>query len=295
MIMAQQAAPVLGVALGDAILTRLLQQQEGAFSALESIVEATAGVIYLGGDRFRENDGAPYLDPLFAAQHLLTRLPRAAALISTSPDVEHPFNYARRTLAVDHYSAGRLGIVLGSRDRRTPRKAGDVPWTGTPAGPGLAAEFITVLRQLWNSWPRESIIADGENGIFADSSQIVSINHEGAYDVAGPLNTPSSVQGEPPLGWHITAPAEREAAAEAELLITEAGSEHRVEIRGADGTAAVASLISITSPEGLRSASERLPSEAPAAAHQGTLRERLGLKHRGLDLAAFSPTFVGTP
>lgn len=294
--MAQQNAPELGVALGDALLAGLLQQQEDdTFSTLQSIVEATAGVIYLGGDRFREGDGAPYLDPLFAAQHLLTRLPRAAALISTSPDVEHPFNYARRTLTVDHYSAGRLGIVLGSRDRRTPRKAGDVPWAGTPAGPGLAAEFITVLRRLWNSWPRESIIADGENGIFADSSQIVSINHEGAYDVAGPLNTPSSIQGEPPLGWHITAPAEREAAAEAELLITEAGGEHRMEIRRADGTAAVATLISITSPEELLAAAEGLSSEPPAVPQRGTLRERLGLAPRGLDLAAFTPTFGGTP
>ncbi len=301
--MADETAPVLGLALGDAALTRLLaDRDQEAFTALSRALEGTAGVLYLGGDRFRRTE-TPYLDPLFAAQALLTRLPHAAALVSVSPDLEHPFNYARRTLTVDHYSQGRLGVVVGTRDRRAPRRAAEVPWTGTPVSSALTAEFLTVLRELWNSWPRESIIADGGRGVFADSSQIVSIDHESSYSVAGPLNAPSSIQGEPPLGWHLAEKgepaAEREAAAEAELLIAEAQDGCRVTLRGGssgDDDAGRALLISVPTVEHLQETAGRLPDQQSSASPaRGTLRERLGLRPRRLDLAAFTPTFGGTP
>lgn len=311
----QRPVPVLGLTLSDAVLTDLTTQRSGRLlSTIRSALELTsASIIYLGSDRFRpENAGSqtPRLDPLFAAQWLLSKFPSAAALVSTSTEVEHPFNYGRRSLALDHFTGGRLGVVLGSRDTGTQLiNDGTSAWTGTPVGAELAADFAWALRKLWNSWPSQTIIADKENGVFADSSGIVKVNHDSLYTIRGPLNAPTSVQGEPPLGWHVVAGAqEAPHTQQAELVIasTSAALHHT----GSDQLA-----VMDTSPEDLTripsradGALLRLRSAADAAAvidllaegtspgSEGaarTLRERLGLSPRQLDISEYEPAFAG--
>lgn len=314
--------PIIGVSLGDAALTELIIDQGSVgLAALRDVLDITGnGVLYLGGDRFRTKSttGARYLDSLFSAQWLLSRLPNAAVFTSTSPEVEHPFNYSRRTLTVDHYSQGRLGVVIGTRDRRSMRvDRGNTSWTGTPTSPELAAEFLVVLRELWNSWPRESIISDKSKGVFANAPQIISIDHEGDYSVAGPLNTPSSMQGEPPIGWHLTLGAREVAAAQdVEVLISGLGSVPTVQQSGVPVRLAEISGPSFESEYGqanatgaftavlLRANTLRELSElartlsvsssavsADSSAASTTLREKLGLESRRLEIAGYSPAF----
>lgn len=281
--------PALGVSLGDSLIIDLITH-DAALPALESWVRHTAGIIYVGGDRFSPTD-SPYLDPLFAAQWLLSKLPTAHVLASTSPDVEHPYNYARRTLTVDHFSNGRLGVVVGSRDQRANRNnQGPTPWTDVPAGPALAAEFITVLRQLWTSWPRESITADQDQGIFADPTQITRIDYEGAYSVAGPLNSPSSIQGEPPLGWHVDdVEGSVHVPPDAEFVIGRAPScthdsaLHIADIPLTEFTPEehTTALVHLTSLQDLYVDPASFLSE-PKGIPINTLREQLGLNHKEL-------------
>lgn len=221
-----------GIAPSDALITQLLTTPGSvAYAELRDIIDLTSGVIYLGAERFRptqvaaEQSRMGYLDPLVAAQTLLSRLPQAAALVSTSPDVENPYNYARRTASLDHFTQGRIGVVLGSRDHRIDHLgAPGAAWTIQPTGAELTEEFGTVLRKLWSSWPRESILANKAQGRYADSGQIKEIAHTGHYRVAGPLSSFSSVQGEPPLGWQLSlGESELPHTGEVGLLITTAG------------------------------------------------------------------------
>lgn len=319
-----------GIAPSDALITQLLTTPgSAAYAQLRDIIDLTSGVIYLGAQRFHpaqrtaEQNRTGYFDPLVAAQALLSRLPQAAALVSTSPDVEHPYNYARRTASLDHFTQGRIGVVLGCRDHRIDHLgAPGTAWTTQPTGAELTEEFGTVLRKLWNSWPRESILADKARGRYADSSQIREIAHTGHYRVAGPLSSFSSVQGEPPLGWQlslgeselphtqqtellithgqdlgeITGPsAEREDLLLAELIdtqqLTEAQSNWSSE---ADGF-----LVAVEDFEQLPTVITALSGMADTGDHQqpaacGTLRQRLGLVPRRYDLTEMPRAFAST-
>ncbi|NLS10763.1 LLM class flavin-dependent oxidoreductase [Nesterenkonia sp. MY13] len=319
-----------GIAPSDALITQLLTTPgSAAYAQLRDVIDLTSGVIYLGAQRFHparaaaEQSQTGYLDPLVAAQALLSRLPQATALVSTSPDVEHPYNYARRTASLDHFTQGRIGVVLGSRDHRidhlgTPGTA----WTTQPTGAELTEEFGTVLRKLWNSWPRESILADKDQGRYADSSLIKEIAHSGHYRVAGPLSSFSSVQGEPPLGWHLSlGDSELPHTQQAELLIT-----HGQDVAEPPGQTAEREdllLAELVDPQQLTTAQstwssntdgflvavedlEQLPAVIAALSgmaeigeyHQpaacGTLRQRLGLVPRRYDLTEMPRAFAST-
>lgn len=328
----QSELPILGISLSDVALTKLLiESPAGVYAALRDIVEMSgAGLLYVGEDRFlyeTEKGLAPserarekYLDPLVAAHELLFRLPQAVAIVSVSPEVEHPYNYARRVVTTDHFTAGRLGVVVGTRDRRAQNlNQAQTSWTEFPTSPELTADFVAVLRRLWNSWPRESITADKARGIFADVSQIVKINYEGFYQVAGPLSSPSSVQGEPPLGWHITLGSrELRRAGDAEFFI----SSPNVEIHPPENTNAKTSspgvgvavlrwsdfqdeLVNATNSGAFDGALIRVSrvNELAEVAHflaktpadrlstEGTLRQRLKLAPRRYDVSELQQAF----
>lgn len=318
--------PVFGVALGDSAATQLLiENPPESNAALRDAIDLTGGVVYLGADRHSGSPGGPtYLDPLFSAQALLARYPHAAALVSTTSDVEHPYNYARRTLTIDHFTQGRIGVVLGVRDRRAPYSGhGPTPWTEVPTSPELTADFAAVVRRLWNSWPRESITVDKEQGIFADSSRIVRIDYEGLYSVAGPLNSSSSVQGEPPLGWQVTLGGkELPLTSDAEFLVHDLRHGNSSVIKRDGSVSATQEHIALLSLDGIHQTSSsdgeetsatfsggliyietlgELPSVAArleqigvsaATSAAGTLRDRLGLAPRSLDITDYVPAFA---
>jgi alkanesulfonate monooxygenase SsuD/methylene tetrahydromethanopterin reductase-like flavin-dependent oxidoreductase (luciferase family) len=314
--------PIYGIAISDELTVDLIRNGTSqTLAALQSILDTTlAGVIYVGGGRFIPGDHIQRVDPIFTAQWLLNRFPRATALVSTSPEVEHPFNYARHSLALDHFTKGRLGIVIGARDLGTGLVTdGNSVWSDSATGAELAGDFAAVLRKLWNNWPLNSIISDKESGVFADSAQIVEVNHTGRYNIRGPVNAPSSIQGEPPLGWHLTAdPQEQKYLTDAEIIISTAppvaprGSQQlqlilrRLEkINTPDGDTAAqlgqGSLLQLDSEEAVTHAAAALEplvrwqqngSTGPTAPRQGTLRERLGLGPRSLDISGYQPAFA---
>lgn len=129
--------------------------------------------------RFADGDDAGHFDGAVAAATWVRRFPRSWFALSTNtPEAAgHPYNLARRIASIEQLSRGRAAWVH--------------------ALPTTDADFVSVVQQLWRSWPAESISTSVDAPHFADVTGIRRLNATGAYPVAGPLNVPSSPQGLP--------------------------------------------------------------------------------------------------
>lgn len=186
-------------------------------------------------------------DPSVAALALGLAEPGIGVIIETVAGDDEPYNLARRILSIDHLTSGRAGVLL-TVDR------------DDTAGRAAAVDEARLLRELWNSWPLDAIVGDPEAGVFADTDRIRRVDHRGAFDVTGPLGTPSSPQGEPVLLW-----GGDDAPDDADLALTE--------------------LELVRQP----SAGEE---GRPVPAVPSPLRDLLGLERRRLDTATWAHAFA---
>jgi alkanesulfonate monooxygenase SsuD/methylene tetrahydromethanopterin reductase-like flavin-dependent oxidoreductase (luciferase family) len=111
-----------------------------------------------------------------------------------------PYNQARMLNTLDNLSAGRAGwrLITTAAEDSAPQ----VHPSTTPESQRFAraAEFTAVLRELWESWAPDAVVADAESGVYVDFDRLRAINHLGDFfQVAGPLNLPRSPQLHPPL------------------------------------------------------------------------------------------------
>jgi len=120
-----------------------------------------------------------------------------AATASTT--YSEPYNLARLFASLDHLSGGRAAwnVVAGA----FPEAAGNF---GREAHPSLderygrAAEFIEVMKGLWDSWEEDSFVMDQASGRYVDPAKMHPLNHRGEYfSVTGPLNITRPPQGYP--------------------------------------------------------------------------------------------------
>lgn len=119
-----------------------------------------------------------------------------AGTISTS--YSDPFTVARQLASLDNISQGRAGwnvvtspLAGSSRNfgREHPEHALRYQ---------IAAEYISVVQGLWDSWEDDAFIRDRDSGVFFDASKLHTLNHQGEFfSVEGPLNIQRSPQGQP--------------------------------------------------------------------------------------------------
>ncbi|WP_333777844.1 LLM class flavin-dependent oxidoreductase [Streptomyces sp. IBSBF 3136] len=124
-----------------------------------------------------------------------------------------PFHLSKAIATLDYVSGGRAGLrlkVSARQDeaahfgRRTFPRLGaeDID---TPAGSALvdelleeAADYVEVVRRLWDSWEDDAEIRDTATGRFIDRDKLHYIDFEGRYfSVKGPSITPRPPQGQP--------------------------------------------------------------------------------------------------
>ncbi|MEN0136661.1 MAG: LLM class flavin-dependent oxidoreductase [Rhodococcus sp. (in: high G+C Gram-positive bacteria)] len=199
---------VVGLHLDATVVTHVLDPREPARREEfgRRIDEAGIDFLVLGGDRVVTGASAhPAIDATVAAT-VLARHTRSVGLVVAGAVVrDHPFNLARRIGSLDHGSRGRAGWLAQTSDRSAGSWA-----TADPVD--AAADAVSVVRKLWESWPGDSIVDDAERGIFADSERIVHIDHSGIFSVSGPLNVPEPPQRKPPVFWRPASDAEQVAA-----------------------------------------------------------------------------------
>ncbi|MGY0537910.1 LLM class flavin-dependent oxidoreductase [Nocardioides sp. YJ-D4] len=124
-----------------------------------------------------------------------------------------PFHLSKAIATLDYVSRGRAGVRVQVAPR--PRDAAlfgrrefpEVSYAalGSPEGQELirdafaeAADYVEVLRRLWDSWEDDAEIRDVATGRFIDRDKIHYIDFEGRhFDVKGPSITPRPPQGQP--------------------------------------------------------------------------------------------------
>ncbi|MCP9001605.1 LLM class flavin-dependent oxidoreductase [Pseudarthrobacter sp. RMG13] len=143
----------------------------------------------------------PYgsLEPTVLLAAIAAVTERIGLIATASTTYNEPYNLARRFASVDHISGGRAGwnVVTTAGDAA----ARNFSLAGQPAHSQRyerAAEFLDVAKKLWDSWEHDAVVADKGAGVWADTSRVHPVNHQGPhFQVEGGLDVPRSVQGHP--------------------------------------------------------------------------------------------------
>ncbi|MFO7316415.1 MAG: LLM class flavin-dependent oxidoreductase [Bacilli bacterium] len=158
----------------------------------------------------------------------LASITKNIGLVATlSTTFTHPFNVARQFATIDHMSGGRAAwnIVTTAHDHEAAN-FGLEEQLDHSIRYERADEFVEVTKKLWDSWEKDTLLFDRENGIFLDEKKIHPIYHEGKYfKVRGPINIPRPPQGYPLLVTASASDKGREFAVKhADILFTLAPS-----------------------------------------------------------------------
>jgi len=124
-----------------------------------------------------------------------------------------PFHASKAIATLDYVSSGRAGVRV--RTSASPHEAAhfgrrdfpsvDLRDRDDPAARALAqdlfdeaADYVEVLRRLWDSWEDDAEIRDAVTGRFVDRGKLHYIDFAGpAFSVKGPSITPRPPQGQP--------------------------------------------------------------------------------------------------
>jgi alkanesulfonate monooxygenase SsuD/methylene tetrahydromethanopterin reductase-like flavin-dependent oxidoreductase (luciferase family) len=112
-----------------------------------------------------------------------------------------PFHASKAIATLDYVSSGRAGVriqVTASRDAARHfgrRSASDLDPGGLL---DEAADYVEVVRRLWDSWEDDAEIRDVATGRFVDRTKLHYVDFEGPrFSVKGPSITPRPPQGQP--------------------------------------------------------------------------------------------------
>jgi len=134
---------------------------------------------------------------LLAALSMATERIGLVATLSTT--YSEPFHVARQFASLDHLSCGRAGWNVVTSV--TPMEAQNFNYETTPDYDkryGRAAEFVEVVRGLWDCWEDDAFVRDKATGVFFDPAKMHVLNHKGPhFSVRGPINIPRTPQGYP--------------------------------------------------------------------------------------------------
>ncbi|MFF7372854.1 LLM class flavin-dependent oxidoreductase [Streptomyces tricolor] len=122
-----------------------------------------------------------------------------------------PFHISKAIATLDYVSAGRAGVRVRTTAR--PDEAAHFGRRTIPRIDGFddpdaqqvvadlfdeAADYVEVVRRLWDSWEDDAEIRDAATGRFIDRDKLHYIDFEGRFfSVKGPSITPRPPQGQP--------------------------------------------------------------------------------------------------
>jgi len=152
---------------------------------------------------------------------------------STTTHTE-PFHMSTALATLDYVSGGRAGWRAQLSPQ--PEQARHFGRRELPDSASLfaeAADYVEVVRRLWDSWEDDAVIRDVPGGRFIDRDKLHYIDFEGQwFAVRGPSITPRPPQGQLPVVAlaHARVPYEFATRAVDIVLITPASIDHAEQI-----------------------------------------------------------------
>nr|MDP9168306.1 LLM class flavin-dependent oxidoreductase [Actinomycetota bacterium] len=142
------------------------------------------------------------LDATLIAARVAPRTRHIGLLPTVITTHTEPFHASKAIATLDYVSSGRAGIrVQVSANPAAAQHFGrrTVPEVGEGGDLlGEAADYVEVIRRLWDSWEDDAEIRDVATGRFIDRSKLHYVDFEGRwFSVKGPSITPRPPQGQP--------------------------------------------------------------------------------------------------
>jgi FMN-dependent oxidoreductase (nitrilotriacetate monooxygenase family) len=178
-------------------LARLLE--DAGFASL-----FVADVVAIWGhqlDSLHRTTRADYLEPITLLAALSQQTSRIGLVATATTSYNEPYNLARKFASLDHISGGRAGWnVVTSVVTLEAQNFGRTEHYGHEQRYERAAEFVDVVKGLWDSYADDALIRDKSAGLYFRRDCRRAIDHHGQhFDVAGPLNLARPPQGYPVL------------------------------------------------------------------------------------------------
>lgn len=158
---------------------------------------------------------------LFAA--LATRTTHLGFIATASTTYEEPYSTARKFASLDLISGGRAGWnVVTTASEAAARNFNLETQHPHAHRYARAAEHVSVVRKLWDSFEDDIFIRDKDSGTFLNRGKLHRADHKGPhFRVEGPLNVSRSAQGHPVIVQAGQSEDGRSlAAATAEVIFT---------------------------------------------------------------------------
>ena len=161
------------------------------------------------------------LEPLTLLSALAPMTTHIGLVATASTTYNEPYHIARKYASLDRISGGRAGwnIVTSWSDAEAQNFNRDQHLDyGTRYE--RAAEFVEVVKGLWDSWDADALVRDKESGIFFDAAKLHVLNHQGKhFNVKEPLSVARSPQARPVLVQAGASEAGMEIGAESAEVI----------------------------------------------------------------------------
>ncbi|MGI4812450.1 MAG: LLM class flavin-dependent oxidoreductase [Janthinobacterium lividum] len=171
----------------------------------------------------RAGPPAYYFDPLMLLASLATVTERIGLVATVSASYLPPFHLARKFASLDHLSHGRTGwnLVTSGTDWEA-RNFGFEHQLSHAVRYERAAEYVKVVKALWDSWEDQPTTLDDERTRYLDPHKLHRVEHRGEYfKVQGALQIERPIQGYPVLVQAgSSSDGQGLAAATAELVFT---------------------------------------------------------------------------
>ena len=135
-----------------------------------------------GPDPKRANAWIGHFEPFTLLSALAVTTERIGLIGTVSTGFTEPYNLARQFASLDHLSGGRAGwnLVTSAGDRaarnfnRSANQEHAVRYQ-------RAAEYLEVVRSLWDSWEDDALLLDRAGGRLTDPAKLHEIHHSGEH------------------------------------------------------------------------------------------------------------------
>jgi len=123
----------------------------------------------------------PPHDPVVLLSALAASTERLGLAATLSVSAIHPYTAVRTLSTLDYLSGGRIGWNVVTGHLRGEHRALGLQQLDHDLRYDRADEYMDVCYALWNGIKPGAIIADHQTGIFADTTKVDVIRHEGQF------------------------------------------------------------------------------------------------------------------